>query len=301
MLKTVSILLFGTILGAALLTPLVYSGIEGLFGQNIWPFSRVFDRVAMAAALVLIIVLRREFHIVEVKNLFITLPKKVALRHFLIGLCLTLFSVVLMLPVLILVTHSVAWAPQDLYTIVRKAFKAIFAAAIISVIEEVFFRILILQKLKELTSRYTAIFCCSLLYASVHFISPVKTWEYPGFSLWAGFAYIGVVLDNIFQLPILWAGFGLFLVGVVLCLSIEKYRSIYLCIGMHAGWVAAIKFTRLIGEFNMEASALTGQNTQHFLVSLPEAWISIILVGIIALKLNLGSSPNQSRNIQGVI
>jgi membrane protease YdiL (CAAX protease family) len=128
---------------------------------------------------------------------------------------------------------------------------ALVAAAIISVIEEILFRATLLQIMSEKVHLIAAILISSLIYSLLHFC---KSDFYTG----AGIDILIVprVLASFFNplfndplglapgapfLGIIPEALGLFLAGIVLGTSYVKSGSLYLPIGIHAGWVFVTK------------------------------------------------------------
>jgi membrane protease YdiL (CAAX protease family) len=279
MLKALFILIVGSLSTAALLTPWVYELIRSSLGKELpWPYSRVFDRVAMVCVLAFLLLLRRHFSLKDAIDALRAEHRMQALKHIGVGICITLGSVSLAVPLLIYWTGEVIWNPEPAATILKKVFKIFSAALLISAIEECFFRVILLNKFLKHMSSALAVFCCSLVYASVHFIAPIKSWRYETFSWDVGFTYMGQVAGQFLHPTVPSSMFGLMLVGVVLGWVMLRYRSLYLCMGMHAGWVIGVKGVKLIGDFNPALGIPSGRISQYFLVSLPIAWCSILLV-----------------------
>ena len=142
------------------------------------------------------------------------------------------------------------------------------AAAVVPLIEEAFFRGLVLGVLLKTGRRYVAILVTSALYSIVHFLkapehtSPTVTWM-------SGFKSIGHAVVQFSDPVMVAAGFTtLFLIGWILADARLQTRSLWLSIGLHSGWI----FTA--GAFNKIAL--------RKLVVLP--WLGKnLLVGIIPL------------------
>lgn len=121
----------------------------------------------------------------------------------------------------------------------------------------------------------------SLFYAAVHFIAPDKGWAYPGWSPWVGFEYLGQVFGR-FALPAVLAGIvGLFLLGYLLCWVIQKSRSIYLCVGLHAGWFFVAKAVIFLAVIAEGARLPAGVDKRYFLVGQPWTWASIVVAAVL--------------------
>jgi len=143
-------------------------------------------------------------------------------------------------------------------------------AIVVPVIEETFFRGLVLGILLRSRRKYLAIFGTSALYAIVHFLkapdqtSPIVTWA-------SGFNSIAHSFRQFANPMLVMAVFTtLFLLGCILADARVRTRSLWLPIGLHGGWI----FVR--GAFQIV--------TQRELLVLP--WLGKnLLVGIVPLAL----------------
>ncbi|HST29314.1 MAG TPA: CPBP family intramembrane glutamic endopeptidase [Chthoniobacterales bacterium] len=146
--------------------------------------------------------------------------------------------------------------------------KAIAAAAVVPLIEETFFRGLVLGVLLKSGRRYFSMFVTSALYSIVHFLkapdhtSSIVTWS-------SGFNSIGHAFVQFYDPMLVIAGFTtLFLIGWILAYARLQTRSLWLPIGLHAGWILTA------GAFNKVA--------RHDMIILP--WLGKnLLVGVIPL------------------
>lgn len=284
MVRAVVLIFVVSILFGAVVTPFVFSALLAWNPALPWPFSRVFDRVAMLGALILCIVYRRRFDWVELKAAFRDRPVGERLRHLVGGLLLTAVVSLLVLP-FVVGTGELEWRDRSFEFFLGKVLRTLPAALLISVIEESFFRVLVFRRLLDSGRVLPAMMVCSALYASVHFIAPVKSFTYPGFSLGIGFQYLGSVIERMLM-PATAAPFvGLFLVGMVLCYVMLKTRSLYLCIGLHAGWVLAVKMALHATQLAPGFQFASPFEQRYFLVSQPYGWLAVILVGVILLGL----------------
>ena len=146
--------------------------------------------------------------------------------------------------------------------------KVAAASAVVPIIEETFFRGLVLGVLLKTQRRYMSIFVTSALYSIVHFLkapdrtSSTVTWL-------SGFNSIEHAFVQFTDPLLVAAGFTtLFLIGWILADARLQTRSLWLPIGLHAGWI----FTS--GAFNKIAL--------RQLIVLP--WLGKnLLVGIVPL------------------
>jgi membrane protease YdiL (CAAX protease family) len=148
--------------------------------------------------------------------------------------------------------------------------KVLLAAVSVPFIEETFFRGLILGTLLRTGRKLLPVVAVSGLFAVVHFLkgsereSAIVTWT-------SGFQSIGDAFSGFGDPMMVLAAFAtLFLIGCILADARVLTRSLWLPIGLHAGWIFAS------GTFNSLARAQ--------MVALP--WVGKnLLVGIIPLGL----------------
>ena len=278
MIQAVLIFVLGTVFFTALLSPVVASLIIQFTGELSWPFSRVYDRVGLVVAVCMLIYLRRRLDLSAVKAYLLQDASRFSRTTLLlVGIAL---SVVFVLPVLPWAVDgvSLSWRTgPSVWYYLWKAVKSLVAGLVISVIEESFFRVVVFQNLKKYFHLYFAALLCSVFYAAVHFIRPDKSFVYSEFSLLSGFEYTLAVVQSAIWLEFLPALFGLLIVGLILCFVIESTNSLYLCIGLHSGWVFAQKMTHY-GTRVVPGSDLAGIGTRQFdLVSRPEVWGSFVV------------------------
>lgn len=273
----VIVFVFAVVFGAAA-TPPVYAGLLSL--DFVFPFSRVFDRVAMVGALIGCLLLRRRFGFQELREALIQGRQGRWVRELLLGMALTAGMSFLILP-FIVGTGELEWRERSVGFLLGKMAQIVPAALLISLIEESFFRVLVFRRLLTTCRMITAMAICSAAYALVHFIVPVKSFVYPGFSFGVGFSYVASVVERILLPATIFPFIGLFAVGMILCYVMMQTRSIYLCIGLHAGWIVAVKMalhtTKLTPGFNWDSPF----EARYFLASEPVGWGAICFVGVI--------------------
>jgi len=155
--------------------------------------------------------------------------------------------------------HSFAWPRFG---------KMLLASITVPFIEETFFRGIILGLLLRAGRKYIAIFAVSVVFAAVHFLkAPERTSEIVTWT--SGFSSIAHALDGIGDpMTVASALATLFFIGLILADARVLTHSLWLSIGLHAGWIFGS------GAF----SRLARQQTLAF------PWIGKnMLVGIIPL------------------
>lgn len=277
MLRAILILAVGTLTASALTTPLVWEGLRLLVDPVPWPFSRVFDRVAMFWVVVFLWFLRKDFRLAAVWEQLKALTWVRRLQVVSGGAALS-FITAFPIVILVVAEGTLVWTEESLSYVLYKGAKAIGAAIVISLLEESFFRVLLYQHFKKHLRLFSAVLAVSAVYAVVHFIAPLKSYQYPGYSLFLGFEYLGLVIERVLMPELLPAVFGLVLVGATLCYAIEYSRSVYVCIGLHAGWVLAVKLAFYATDVAPGVEFASGVGRRYFLVAEPVAWLSVLLV-----------------------
>jgi uncharacterized protein len=268
----------GTLILTALATPWVFALCLYLFPSFHYPFSRVFDRVAMLSAVILIYVYRHELNL---KGLYdearFRFDTGEGLTPTIRGFLLALLTGTLAMSVLV-ETGELFFKDRTFQEVAIKILLIIPGALFIALVEEIFFRVILLARLIKLSGPAVGALLTSVLYALIHFIVPVKEFRYLGLEPFAGFSYLLVICER-FLMPEIWAGlFGLFCVGSILNYVMIQTGSLALCVGLHAGWVTALKLTFFLTalpphlEFNL---ALT---RRYVFVAEPITWLSFVIV-----------------------
>lgn len=289
MWRALAILVFGTVAGACLLTPPVYSLLLTLWPEFPWPYSRVFDRVCMVLALGLIVWQRKHFDLAALRQYF-SGARSTHLKLFGIGFAASIGASSLIL-IYMLQTGQLYWKGALFSAFAWKLIKVVPAAILISLIEESFFRVLVFQGIKRLMPVMGAALLCSVCYSIVHFIIPDKTWVYPGLGLSTGFIYLASVLGDIFEPSVVRPFLGLMVVGGGLCCLIERRKSLALCIGLHTGWVVALKLATMLAPITDKSVLLEEAVRRYYLVAEPFAWLIIVVALLLADRLSALFEP----------
>ncbi|MES2598168.1 MAG: CPBP family intramembrane glutamic endopeptidase [Verrucomicrobiota bacterium] len=126
----------------------------------------------------------------------------------------------------------------------------ITAALGASIVEEFFFRALLMGLLLRTMSTKSAVFWGTFVFAIVHFLKPPEGWKIPDdLVAWdSGFVVLGQIARGFGDMNFLLAEFAtLFAVGLVLTLARMRTGRLWTGIGLHAGWVFGLKwFTGLM-------------------------------------------------------
>jgi membrane protease YdiL (CAAX protease family) len=258
-----------TIFIGALLAPLLFWTAQWLMAHGLFLFLAKFDfetffhRAILVAAAALLWPFLRLSHVRSMADLRLTPNPRWAHDLFagvlfstIPPLCCGAFLIALRIYA---VRHNIAWT----------AFGKIVAASIaVPAIEETFFRGVILGVLLRTGRQYMSVFATSAIFSVIHFLkapeqtSTIVTWTSGLNSIAHSFARFGDPMLVIAMFT------TLFFIGWILADARVCTRSLWLPIGLHAGWIFAS------GAFNRVA--------HREILALP--WVGKnLLVGIVPL------------------
>jgi membrane protease YdiL (CAAX protease family) len=255
----------------ALLAPILFWSAQALAAHDVFPFlakydfDRFFHRAILIAAVLFLWPLLRACNVRGLNDLGLV-PNPYWGRD--VG-CGILLSVIPLLFCGALLIELHVYSFRHVFAWPRLG-KVLLAAISVPFIEETFFRGILLGILLRTGRKLPSIVAVSGLFAAVHFLKGSE-WE-PAIVTWtSGFQSIGDAFAGFGDPMMVLAAFAtLFLIGCILADARVLTRSLWLPIGLHAGWIFAS------GTFNWLAR---GQ-----MVALP--WLGKnLLVGIIPLGL----------------
>jgi membrane protease YdiL (CAAX protease family) len=230
--------LLATVLLGALLAPPLFWGAHALIGHGLftflgrYDFETFFHRALLIAALILLWPLARSLEIRKLDDLGLA-PNPHRWRDLIAGALLSAVPLLCCAAVLIAmplfsIRSAINWSAVA---------KVAAAALFVPIIEETFFRGLILGALLKTGRQFMSIFLTSVLYSIVHFLkapdqtSSDVTWV-------SGFNSIAHAFVQFTDPVLVGAGFTtLFLIGWILAEARLLTRSLWLPIGLHAGWI----------------------------------------------------------------
>jgi len=250
-----------TILIGALLAPMFFWAGQSLAAQGYLPFlakvdfERYFHRALLVAALVFLWPLFRSVRVREMKDLALARNQHWA-RDVFAGF---LFAAIPLLccGLVLIATHiyslrsSVEWI----------AFAKIVSTSVaVPILEETFFRGLILGILLRSGRKFISIFVTSAFYSIVHFLkapeqtSTIVTWT-------SGFNSIAHSFSQFADPILVTASFTtLFLIGWILADARMRTLSLWLPIGLHSGWIFANGAFNRIAETKIVMLPWLGRN-----------------------------------------
>jgi membrane protease YdiL (CAAX protease family) len=243
-LAKLSLYLAAVVLLAALLSPPLYAAAHAVLPGL--PFHRFFNRVVLVVALALLWPALRWMNIRSTAEL--GLVKNPRATHDLgAGLALALLPLLVLAGVyfgfgIYVVKKEIPWA---------NLFKIAATVAFVPVVEEALFRGVLLGISVRSLGRWAGAVLVSAVFAVVHFIR--QRGEVGDVHWWSGFALLGSVFPGAGDLAETLAGAAnLFVIGLILAGAALRTRSLWLPIGLHAGWVLGQQLINLVGKYRVK-------------------------------------------------
>ena len=276
-LAKLSLYVAAVVLLAALLSPPVYWALHDmhpLLGGV--PFRRFFSRTALVAALALLWPTVRWMNVRSAAELGLVPSQRIG-RDFTAGLLLAI------LPLTVL---AVCYFEFDVYRLRKEIpwgnlLGAVGTAAAVSLLEEILFRGVLLGLCVRSFGRVAGVLLVSAVFSAVHFIeshAEVATVRWS-----SGFELLGGAFSNADGAAL--TAFGaaaLFVIGVILAVATLRTRSLWLPIGLHAGWIFGAQTLNLLGKFRMKPPGAllpwVGPNVVHGMVPTGFAPLAALLV-----------------------
>jgi membrane protease YdiL (CAAX protease family) len=280
-----------TLILAALLAPVLFWTAQWLAGRGVFPvlaeyeFDRVFRRSVLIVALLLFWPLFRWLRIGGWTDLGLAAnPKR--LRDVGAGFLIAA------IPLLALAAGLVVFRIYSLRESILAADLAsrALSAVVVPLLEEPLFRGLILGVLLRRSSAMLAIAFTSAVFSILHFLkapehsAAVVTW-------FSGFHSIANSFGQFRDPGLVLAGFtALFLLGWILADARIVTRSLWLPIGLHAGWIFASAIFGKVARREFDALPWLGRNLT---IGIAPLCIALISWAIVRLWLRHAQAPHE--------
>jgi CAAX protease family protein len=256
------------------------SGAAAAADEDRIPFSRFFNRFFMISGVLLFFAYRSLLKIESPSQLGL-LPKTRATRDLTVGLCLALGSMVALGCIMSLADVYQPFFRLSLSRSLQQCASAILTAFTVGLLEEVFFRGIIFRGLLEDWKPLSAFVAANLFYSALHFVKPADAYFLSGIDPLAGFRHLVSTFAPFLDPSEIAPGLiGLWLIGIVLSYAFARTGTLYLSIGLHAGWIISIKTVRVFGDYRRNDLGWLFGSSDPKIVSGVATWAGIILVGI---------------------
>jgi membrane protease YdiL (CAAX protease family) len=280
------LLLLLALAAAALASPWVAAAFDLAIERNpAWaeyrqPFGRIFNRTFMVAGVLLFIWFRGWLRIRSWEQL--GLKSREPARELALGFALAVSSFAAVVAAMAVAGIFTPFLRLPLSVTLGRLADALLAGVTVGFLEEIFFRGLLFKPVFEDRRPLAAYLGVNLFYAAVHFFEPPPGADEEPSGPWSGFGHLiatfAPFLDPLALLPGL---FGLFLLGVVLSYAWVCSGSLYLAIGLHAGWVFGLKSFRLFGDYSREDLGFLFGSGEPKILSGLVTWAGLLLVALV--------------------
>ena len=266
------------VVAAVIVAPIV---AYGLAATSIWfPFPRIFDRVVMVALAATLILFARRLGLAVLLRDGFGEPRR-NLPRVLVGMAIAIAVMVILFALAISIAHQ----PLHLADLIFRAIQYSAAAILIGVMEEAFFRVVLLGGIARDFDWRLALPASAAIYALAHLIRSPKHYYLTGFHPAAGLANLASSLERIVHPDGLAAmTFGLFLLGLLFGTAFIRTGKAYLSIGLHAGLVMGAKCWPLVAAGSSQFPRWLAGPGPVPLIAAPAAWaFALALTALIAL------------------
>jgi membrane protease YdiL (CAAX protease family) len=242
-----SYVLLPVVFGLAFLSACVVSPFVKVLNDELSktrPLDKIFVNCLLAFALIYFVVFRRHMRSRVAESLNLRVSS--VLTHLAAGLA----AGAVVLCVIIAVFYAAGAKHYDANFAAGLIWRALLIGLGVGFLEEIVFRGVVLQNLQADMALFFAVVFASAFFAAMHFVKPLpdeildlgRAPSFDRFHLLNGFRVVPYQLGAFSRLDVIWPFLlGLFLIGVALSVAYIKTGSLYLPIGIHAGFVAVGK------------------------------------------------------------
>ncbi len=250
-----------------------------------FPFHRYFSRSVQISALLLLWPAFRWIGIHKLSELGIV-PNPRWRRDLAVGFLIA-FVPVLVLGVGYFLTGVFEPRPNWEWA---KFLRVAGTACAVSMVEEFLFRCVFLGLCLMAMGRVAAAGLSAVFFAAVHFLKTSKQPLEAPVSWLSGFEQLPLLFSSAPPWPLLgWGFFSLVLAGILLAVGTLRTRSLFLAIGLHAGWIFAQQGMQVIGRFAIKPAdsllPLVGENLVSGAV--PTGLVPLLVLGFTGILIAL--------------
>ncbi|MGA2409846.1 MAG: CPBP family glutamic-type intramembrane protease [Candidatus Binataceae bacterium] len=257
------------LIAATILSPFAAWGLAAAGFR--FPFPRVFDRTVMGTLTIALIVCARRFKPWALLRSGFAQPAA-HLGQFAIGLVVALSVIAALFAIATAIGCGSLTPPAP---ILARAARFAAAALLIAIIEEGFFRALLLAGIKSDYGPRTALLGSAAFYSITHILRSPAHFYLTGFQPLAGLEDLGLSASRLVHpsagTPAL---IGLFLLGTVLGEAFMLSGTVYFSIGLHAGFVIGAKTWPAVVDHAASVPGWLAGPGPVPLIAAPAAWVA---------------------------
>lgn len=272
----VAVFVIGTIvLGAALAPPLYWGGklvvtegwikdvpvLDSIHGSmDRARFSRYFNRAILAGALIMLFptlkwLSSKDGAKLSLRDRLQVKPNRAWWVHLLVGFLLA--AIPLFLLGWFYLEKGWYEASGTNTTLISVLFSALTTGLVVALLEEFVFRGALTSIFSTLLKPWPLLISIAVFFALVHFLKPPEGADITAVTALSGFHMLGLIFSQFGDWYFLAAEFAvLFAIGWVLGYTRLKTQSLWLGIGLHAGWVFGAKTLGPLARRTFEPAAM---------------------------------------------
>jgi membrane protease YdiL (CAAX protease family) len=246
-----------------------------------YSFSRIFDRCFLVTSILLFFPCRRFLKIGSAAQIGLA-PRTHAARDIALGFFWAVASMGLLLALMSIQGIYTPFFRLEFGESISRIANALLAGLSVALLEETFFRGIFFKGILDEGKPVRAFLMANLLYAAVHFVQPENKFQLYDHDPWAGLRYLVASFKPFLNLPEVFPGLlGLFFIGLVLSYAVMRSNTLFLSMGLHAGWVFSIKTVRVFGDYTRQDLGWMFGSTDPKIVSGVITWIGILSVAAV--------------------
>ena len=299
-LAAFAVYFLGVIVLACLLSPPLYWAGDALAGRGVlpflhgFPFHRYFSRCLQISALVLLF---PAFRLAGIRGIdALGIGRNPAWKR-----DLAAGVVIAFVPVALL---AAAYIGCDVYSLKKEVaatgiLRILSTAAAVALLEEFLFRGVLFGLCLRVLAPFRAALVSSFVFGLVHFLRVAKPAGEVPVDWLSGFAQLPLAFSSAPPWPLFgWGFLSLFLAGMILAFATLRTRSLFLAIGLHAGWIFGQQGLQLIAKYHVKPPAALlpwiGQNVVSGAVptGIVPALVLLATAGVIALFFRYAKRPS---------
>ncbi|MGF1677648.1 MAG: type II CAAX prenyl endopeptidase Rce1 family protein [Candidatus Methylacidiphilales bacterium] len=243
--------LLAVVVVSASASPWIFEWVDSM-APGRWPFKRVFNRVLMVTAILFLIPWLRCMGAASRSKTGISFQ-----RGWWRGLCWGWVIGVAHVSMLTVLHVSLGAREWNWELTGSRWIGYFFSGWAVAAVEEWIFRGALCLALRDLSTRALTwvVVLGSLFFALLHF--PQARHMAEGVEWWSGWAMWGDLGMQLLDGPeVLRRGVGLWMIGVCLCVVALRSGGLWWAVGIHAGWVCAIKSVNRMTDATVAAESL---------------------------------------------
>ena len=231
-----SIVIVASVVLATIVSPFAAATVAAM-GFH-FPFPRIFDRTVMVLVAIAVISQARALRVVPLLRSGFDRPMR-NLRRTTRGFLIAMVAISVLVYIAVVMGAHADETSGGIWGLMPKYF---LSAVVIAIIEEGFFRAFLLVGMEGDFGRTPALLLSSAIYAIAHLLRSPAKFYVTGIHPLAGFETLGLSLAHAANPGLMLPTFvGLFLLGIVLGEAFLETGTVYLPMGLHAGFVLGAK------------------------------------------------------------